>query len=104
MPLEVRSEKGRYPTVVVCDQCRGIIADGNEGMYCFQVSESHLLEDSTIHFLHKSKCFDQYIGPRGGRVRWRIVPLECLPVYLGDNLKLDWDRARNSAGFMEGKS
>ena len=100
MPLLIRGDgKGRYCPVIVCDHCGQEITDGRDGNYQWQVGRDGEIVNGKIYFTHK-ECCRSFEQANGGRRCWMFTGLECLPVFLVRNLKVDWDRAKKTARFM----
>jgi hypothetical protein len=89
MPLEIKEEGGRYLPIAVCDQCYDEISDARDGNYQWLIEEDGRPWDGRICFTHKRCCraFEQTHPAGGGR--WFAGPLECLPIYLENNLRLN---------------
>jgi hypothetical protein len=79
--------------VVVCDHCGEVIKDAKEGNYEFHAG------GGPVFFTHK-RCCRAFEEAYGGRRMWWWCSLECLPIYLGNNLKLDWEKAKQWAAFF----
>jgi hypothetical protein len=79
---------------VVCDHCGRQIASAAEGNCLWRP------DDPRARFVHKD-CSDAFEEANGGRSAWCWMMLACFPVYLGDNLRLGWKRAREAAKTLE---
>jgi hypothetical protein len=99
MPLEIKYHAGRFMPVAVCDHCYEEIASAADGNYEWMVEEDGRPWDGHIYFTHK-QCCRAFEGERGGGPCWYAIPLECLPVYLGNNLRLRWGAARRLARHL----
>lgn len=99
MPLRMRRDGSLDRPVIVCDHCGLEITDAKDGNYEWQVDPSGQIKDGTIHFTHK-RCCHPFEQANGDRLGWLAIGLECLPVYLANNLQLDWDRAKKTARLM----
>ena len=94
MPLEVRVRNGMCCPVVVCDHCGEVIEDAQEGNYEFP------LDGGPVFFTHKGRCSLAFEEANGGQDAWGVMELSVLPIYLGNNLKLDWKKAKQWAAFF----
>jgi hypothetical protein len=99
MPLRMKWEGGLYRPVIVCDHCGLEISDAEDGNYEWQVEQSGAIVDGTIYFTHK-RCCHPFEQANGGRPAWFAITLECLPVFLANNLQVDWHRAEKTARLM----
>ena len=92
MPLAIRYEQGFVP-IVLCDQCGKEITSAADGNYQW------LWEDlpSRIYFTHKACCY-AFEKRHGGR--WCAGELRVLPVYLVNNLGIDWKKANVLADYL----
>lgn len=95
MPIRIQHESGCFKPVVVCDHCDEPIEDAKEGNYQWRV-ECGQPVDGQMFFTHKSCCRDFELA-NGGRVGWFWTSLDALPVFLANNLKVDWQKAADSA-------
>jgi hypothetical protein len=92
MPLQIHYHEGQFCPVVVCDHCGEVISNAREGNYQWQASLSSEVPPAPIYFTHKH-CCRAFEAARGGRALWMSIELQCLPIYLERNLKLDWKKA-----------
>ncbi len=93
MPIEVRERRGKCCPVVVCDHCGEVISDAKDGNY-----EWHL-GGGPVFFTHKRCCL-AFEETYGGRSIWGWCDLQCLPIYLAGNLKLNWEHAKETAAML----
>ena len=92
MPLAIRCEGPLFVPIVVCDYCCKEITKAAEGNYQW------LREDerpARIYFTHKA-CCRAFEKRQGGR--WLWAELRLLPVYLVNNLEINWKQAKDLAG------
>jgi hypothetical protein len=99
MPLQIKRESGLDRPVVICDHCGLEITEAKDGNYEWEVGEEGEILNGTIYFTHK-RCCHAFEQTNRGCARWYAIGLECLPVYLANNLQMDWDRAKRTAWFM----
>ena len=95
MPLRIVKEGQIDKPVIVCDQCGGAITDARDGNYHWR-SDDAPVGGAEVRFTHKNCCdaFDQ-LNPDCG-----AEELDCLLVYLANNLKLDWEAAKRRAALL----
>jgi hypothetical protein len=96
MPLIIENQRGRDCPVVVCDHCGRQIEDAKEGNYQWQHEGDNA---GKIFFTHKACCW-AFESKSGEREFWLSMELTCLPIYLGNNLNLDWRKARSTAELL----
>ena len=91
MALMIRYIKGRACPLVFCDHCGERIKDATDANYMW------LDEGGLVAYTHKACChaFEEASGRS-----WGADELACLPIYLGNGLKLDWGKARELASLM----
>jgi hypothetical protein len=92
MGLRIVSRRGRDCPVVACDHCGRPIVDATRGNYQWRP-----LGDGALFYTHKG-CCRAFEAARGGH--WCAVDLECLPVYLANNLGVKWLRAGRRAALL----
>jgi hypothetical protein len=94
MPLVIQFREGRFCPIVVCDHCGGPVSKATEGNYQWRMGLNDTDFGSRIYFTHKGCChaFEQ-THPDGPNFRWAAMELACLPIYLGNNLDLNWRSA-----------
>jgi hypothetical protein len=92
MGLLIVSRRGRDCPTIVCDHCGRPIRDARAGNYQWRHRGG-----GELLYTHKSCCrgFEQ---ERGGD--WCAMELECLPIFLGNGLKVKWDSARRAAALL----
>jgi hypothetical protein len=96
MPLEIRHRRGLACPIVVCDHCHAVIARAEQGNYQWDQTA----KQATIYFTHKRCC--AAFEAASPRVDWGAIGLECLPIYLGCNLKVKLRDAKKVAAFCAG--
>lgn len=90
---------------IFCDWCQEEIESAAEGNYEWiagiKTSAGWEYPDtSEIYFTHKRCCHP--FESANEHIMFGADMLECLPVYLGENLKLNWVKARKTALAMGG--
>jgi hypothetical protein len=92
MGLRIVSRRGRDCPTVFCDHCGRRIRDARDGNYQWRPWGG-----GELFYTHKSCChaFEQVRGGDGC-----AMELECLPVYLGNGLKVKWRAARRAAALL----
>jgi hypothetical protein len=98
MPLRIQHEGGLDRPVVVCDLCGAEITDALDGNYQWVMDAEGRPHWAEVYFTHKRCChaFEQ----TNGAVLWGAIGLECLPIFLGTNLRLDGPAAARTAARM----
>ena len=97
MPLQIKHAEGITMPIIICDFCHEQITDAKEGSYQFRMpDEGEVIND--IFFTHEKCCraFEK-LEPES---LWSSVSLECLPIYLGNNLNLNLKQARETVKTM----
>ena len=96
MPLVIEVQDYRFsPTV--CDHCGLPIMNALEGNYQWRMGLRDTDFGNRLYFTHKGCCLAfQQSHPVNG-FWWAAMPLQCLPIDLGNNLKLRWQEARRLA-------
>jgi hypothetical protein len=98
MPLEIKEEAGLFMPIIVCDHCYEEIADARDGNYEWLVEDDGRPWDGRMYFTHKRCCHAFEQARRVGR--WYAMPLECMPIYLENNLRLNRKQALALARHM----
>ncbi len=91
--LRVMKIEGQDRPVAICDLCHERIADAADARFYWATDEQgELVEKGRILFLHQ-RCSRSF---ENGNIhlQWCQLPLEYLPILLGDMLNLDWVAAR----------
>ena len=98
MPLRI-VEDGRYekPTIV-CDHCGEAITDVGDGNYQWRFDGRGDYPGAAVYFTHKRCC---HAFEKANPGPWGAMALDCLFVYLSNNLKLDWEAARRRAESLD---
>jgi hypothetical protein len=101
MPLVIRNVGSHDLPVIVCDYCGEQIQNAQEGNYQWRMRPDH--PEANIHriyFTHK-KCCDAFETANHHEDDWwAAMELDCLPIYIGNNLELDWKAARWRADYF----
>jgi len=82
--------------VVFCDFCGKRIEDATEGTYEYRREDASSPEGAEVKFVHKD-CSRQFEAAHGKSIAWYWDELQAFPVFLGNNLALDWKHARERA-------
>lgn len=92
MPIVIR-HSGQFDVIqVVCDHCGEVIADARDGNYQWKSAGGALPEGGHLYFTHKACCHAFEEANRGDFL-WAAMELQCLPIFLENNLKLDREAA-----------
>jgi len=94
MPLRIIAEGPYFAPRVVCDQCGQVITHAEDATYEFRLDAISDHVGVPVYFTHK-QCSQAFRHENPGP--WGWTPLQCLPVFLGTNLELDWKEARRAA-------
>src|SRR5262245_60102707 len=100
MPLMIRPEGPLCCPVILCDHCGREIDDARQGNYQWTMSPLAPGRPVALYFTHKACCRDFEQARPLPEGLWGWTPLECLPVYLANNLKVDRKKARHTATFL----
>ena len=104
MPICMVDKNGISAPIVLCDVCGEVITKAIDGNYEWvpreEPSKRHI--PVPVCFTHKrcSNEFERQHAPQGG--------VSCnhellyFPLYLGNNLELDWEMAKRYAGDIAG--
>lgn len=108
MPLRFEHYNGQTRPIIVCDFCSQEIRDAKNGNYEFPMPLDNLDKPqvSDAYFTHKrcSLSFEDAIKPKySEKVIWGTCGLECLTIYLENNLKIDRKAAMATAALMSGR-
>jgi len=82
--------------VVFCDFCGERIEYAAEGAYEYKREDASRPEGAEVKFVHK-KCCRMFEAAHGECVAWYWDELQVFPVFLGNNLALDWECAHERA-------
>ena len=98
MPLQIKHANGITMPIIICDFCREEITDAKDGSYQFRGAET-TGEVNDIFFTHEKcgRAFEK-LDPDS---LWGSVPLECLPIHLGNNLNLNLKEAQETVKRLE---
>jgi len=99
MPMVIRPEGQLDVPVILCDHCGKEIADAREGNYQWKMLPDGRSADRQLFFTHK-RCCHAFEQANRGDFHWAAMELQCLPIYLGNNLKLDWESAKKKADML----
>lgn len=110
MVLERNTHKGRPDLArprIFCDYCERPIDDARGGLYMWDArlenEAFYAGEPQEVYTVHKGACDRGFCarmgwqrhGPHAGELR-------LLPLYLGNSAAVDWQKARELAGNVEG--
>jgi hypothetical protein len=98
MPLRI-VEEGRYEKpLILCDQCGERIARAIDGYYLWRYDSRSDFPGFAVYFTHQA-CEEAFEDANDGD--WGMVALDCLFVYLSNNLDLDWQTANRKAWRLD---
>jgi len=104
MPICMVEQDGRSGPRVLCDVCMEVIVSADDGNYEWfphqEASKSHI--PVPVCFTHK-RCSDQFERTQSPLHKGDYpsnMELRCFPIYLGNALRLDWDKAKQHAFDM----
>jgi hypothetical protein len=100
MPLRIAEVNGQYRPVVICDHCGQSIEDALDGNYEWKIGGDEEDVDEQIYFTHKRCCHAFEQRHRGDSYDWGATELTVFPLYLGNSLHLDWDKAWKQAALL----
>lgn len=97
MPMAVKFHDDLFMPIVVCDQCGEEITEAAKANYqwLFNADDPH--RAARMYFTHK-RCCRAFEQRHGGR--WCWCELQCLPIYLGTNLRIKQRAARQMVRFF----
>ena len=93
--LKLVTRQGRCAVCAFCDQCRKEITDAERAMYTWKKDAQRQPITGDIIFLHKGAC-DRAFSVGNVKSEWSWGELSWLPIYLGNNIGLDWDKTTAS--------
>jgi hypothetical protein len=108
--FKVVSVEGRTRVLTYCDQCHLRIEDAGLGLYTWIRAHMAYREDYALEveptggalvFLHKGECHRAHEREHGWQP-WH--ELSWFPVYMGNNVAMDWERTIESMGNLAGLS
>ena len=98
--LKMMWKAGRFCPVVVCSHCGKRIEDAKRCNVEWLIPDKQeLAGPAAVYFTHKG-CCRAFEAANGGGALWGATELQAFVVYLGDNLHLDWEKARESAVWL----
>jgi hypothetical protein len=97
MPLIIREENNCSCPLVICDHCGQPITDARHGNYQWRMGKKDSDFGNRIFFTHKKCCKAFEDDHKEAGFRWGAIELACFPIYLGNNLAIDWNQARHIA-------
>jgi hypothetical protein len=99
MPLLIRLERDLFVPVIRCDYCGAEIREAGQGNYQWRTLPAREGIEREIRFTHNACC-----GPFRRQHRgelWGAINLNCLLVYLGNNLNVNWTEAKKTTAFLD---
>jgi hypothetical protein len=96
MPLQIRIEGPQARAVVVCAHCGKQIENARQGNYQWRMRDGCRGTGGQLFFTHK-QCCRAFQTANTGPFTWAWTELCCLPIFLGNNLGLDWEGAKDTA-------
>ncbi|MCE9561861.1 MAG: hypothetical protein K8U57_07390 [Planctomycetes bacterium] len=98
MPLCIRIEGRVAKPVIVCDHC-GEEISARQGNYQWRVTSQGEPLDQVVFYTHK-RCCRAFEANNRGDHRWCANDLDCLPLYLANNLGVDTESAKQKAEMI----
>jgi hypothetical protein len=99
MPLVIKAEGDLSKPVIICDHCGQEITEASQGNYQWKMSKLGKGVEGVVFFTHKSCCHAfEALNPAPC---WGAMELDCLLVYLANNLKVNWEKARKKAARLD---
>lgn len=96
MPLVLKDVKGCLCPAIFCDHCHDQINDAEDGSYLW---DNHVPAPRPLVFVHR-RCDRAFTAAHpNGDYGW--TPLECLPIYLAHNLRVNPQEAEECAKLFE---
>jgi hypothetical protein len=99
MTLQIIETGAHFYPVVACDHCGQRIVEAREGNVTWRITPEGRLVNGEVYFTHK-ECWNDFEWLHGGSREWLVMELQCLPIYLGENLRLRWEEAWALARFF----
>ena len=94
MPIKIKRKDGKSCPIVICDWCGEEIEDAKKGNYEWrQMKYENEKDGAQIFFTHK-QCCRQFEEHNGGRLCFFAEELEIFPLYLKNNLRIDWEELK----------
>lgn len=88
-------ENGKSCPVVLCDHCGERITGSGNYQWLISAEQSRPAE---VFFTHKRCCHAfEIANPAPEGTCWGAMEIQAFPIYLGNNLKIDWKRAKGRA-------
>jgi len=100
VPLLIKLQGPISRPVVICDHCNKEITDAQDGNYQWLMRTSGDGVEGEVYFTHKS-CCDAFESAHPPSWRWGAMELDCLLVYLANNLKVDWEKAARKVAMLD---
>jgi hypothetical protein len=98
MPLLIKTDPvtTRAKPVVFCDHCGREITEASDGNYQWRMPRTGGEGPAQIYFTHKGCCH----AFEGDDSDWGAMDLECLLVFLANNLRVNWEKAVTTAKII----
>lgn len=101
MPIRILQE-GMYDVpVIICDHCGESIDRAADGGYHWRSDVPSDFPGSAVYYAHR-RCGPKF--ERRNKGAWSSIDLDCLPIFLGNNLQIRWEKAREKADVAAGLS
>jgi hypothetical protein len=90
----MKNVEGRCCVLIICDGCGQPITDAWRNAYLSRVGVKESDFGNRVYFVHYT-CYITFRKdhPQDG-FRWVYLPLQALPIYVGESLGLNWEEAR----------
>jgi hypothetical protein len=93
MPLLIKTDPvtAHAKPAIFCDHCGREITKAHDGNYQWQMGDTAGEGPAQVYFTHKCCC----AAFEGDDPDWGAMDLECLPVFLANNLHVNWEKANH---------
>ena len=99
MPIRVIQDGLHDVPVILCDHCGLTIERATDALYHWRGDLPSDFAGAPVYYTHK-KCGAAFEDCNPGD--WGAVDLDCLPIFLGNNLGMNWKLARRKADVCSG--
>lgn len=102
MPLVIQRQGKADRPVILCDYCRQPIEQAEDGNYQWVMARDGQVTDGGPAFFTHKRCCQAFEVGQGAGFFWGVMDLDCLPIFLAQNLGVDQQAATEKARqFMQ---